>query len=184
MQPHSGGGGRPAPALTRFAVTYPWAVLSAWIAIVAVLGVVVEWLAFRRLRGASEDAMFVSAGLGMVMANNSTISGASPAPAWRGSHPLTRTPRGRLSPPARKSGGALLPPNRPRGQRAVVEVGNRGTRIVTFARRLHGSAARSGSPRAGQGFAYVPPLSEPRSSRRAARWRVRTPDLYARTVRL
>ncbi len=40
MQPHSGGSDRPTPALTRFAVTYPWAVLSAWVAIVVVLGVV------------------------------------------------------------------------------------------------------------------------------------------------
>lgn len=39
MHPQSGGGRR-TPALTRFAVTYPWAVLSAWIAIVVVLGVV------------------------------------------------------------------------------------------------------------------------------------------------
>jgi len=40
MQSHTGGGGRSTPALTRFAVSYPWAVLAAWIAIVAVLGVV------------------------------------------------------------------------------------------------------------------------------------------------
>ena len=40
MQPHSSGDGGPAPALTRIAVTHPWAVLSAWIAIVAVLGVI------------------------------------------------------------------------------------------------------------------------------------------------
>ena len=40
MQPHSSGDGGPAPALTRLAVTHPWAVLSAWIAVVAVLGVI------------------------------------------------------------------------------------------------------------------------------------------------
>jgi RND superfamily putative drug exporter len=40
MQPHSSGDGGHTPALTRLAVTHPWAVLSAWIAIVAVLGVV------------------------------------------------------------------------------------------------------------------------------------------------
>jgi RND superfamily putative drug exporter len=40
MQPHSSGDGGPVPALTRLAVTQPWVVLSAWIAIVAVLGVI------------------------------------------------------------------------------------------------------------------------------------------------
>lgn len=40
MQPQSSGGGRPTPALTRFAVTYPWAVLAAWVSIVVVLGVI------------------------------------------------------------------------------------------------------------------------------------------------
>ena len=40
MQPHSSGDGGPVPALTRLAVTHPWAVLSAWIAVVAVLGVI------------------------------------------------------------------------------------------------------------------------------------------------
>jgi uncharacterized membrane protein YdfJ with MMPL/SSD domain len=40
MQPLSGGGDRPTPALTRFAVSYPWAVLTAWISIAVVLGVV------------------------------------------------------------------------------------------------------------------------------------------------
>lgn len=38
-----------------------WLSLAAAALSMAVLGVVVEWLAFRRLRGASEDAMFVSA---------------------------------------------------------------------------------------------------------------------------
>src|SRR4051812_5335273 len=40
MQPLSGGGDRPTPALTRFAVSYPWAVLTAWISIAVVLGVI------------------------------------------------------------------------------------------------------------------------------------------------
>ena len=38
-----------------------WVALAGAAASMAVLGVVVEWLAFRRLRGASEDAMFVAA---------------------------------------------------------------------------------------------------------------------------
>ncbi|HEV2058674.1 MAG TPA: MMPL family transporter, partial [Solirubrobacteraceae bacterium] len=40
MQPPSGGSDRPAPALTRFAATYPWAVLTAWVTVVVVLGVI------------------------------------------------------------------------------------------------------------------------------------------------
>ncbi len=40
MQPLSRGVDRRTPALTRFAVRYPWAVLMAWISIVVVLGVI------------------------------------------------------------------------------------------------------------------------------------------------
>ena len=40
MQPSSDGRGRSAPAPTRFAVKNPWAVLSAWLVVVAVLAVV------------------------------------------------------------------------------------------------------------------------------------------------
>ncbi len=40
MQPLSGGSGRPVPAPTRFAVTYPWVVLAAWVSVVVVLGVI------------------------------------------------------------------------------------------------------------------------------------------------
>ena len=40
MQPPSGGRSWPAPAPTRLALTHPWAVLTAWLAVVAVLGVV------------------------------------------------------------------------------------------------------------------------------------------------
>jgi RND superfamily putative drug exporter len=40
MQPSSDERGRSAPAPTRFAVNNPWAVLSAWLAVVVVLGVV------------------------------------------------------------------------------------------------------------------------------------------------
>ena len=40
MQPPSGASDKPAPAATRFAVTHPWAVLSGWLLIVAVLGVI------------------------------------------------------------------------------------------------------------------------------------------------
>ncbi len=40
MQPPSGGTGRPTPAPTRFAVRYPWAVLTAWVSAVVVLGVI------------------------------------------------------------------------------------------------------------------------------------------------
>jgi RND superfamily putative drug exporter len=38
MQPSSGGH-RPVPAYTRFASTHPWAVLSVWLVVVALLGV-------------------------------------------------------------------------------------------------------------------------------------------------
>jgi RND superfamily putative drug exporter len=40
MQPPPGGRSSRAPALTRLALTRPWAVLTAWLAVVAVLGVV------------------------------------------------------------------------------------------------------------------------------------------------
>jgi RND superfamily putative drug exporter len=40
MQPSSGRRGRPAPALTRLALTRPLAVLTAWLAAVAVLGAI------------------------------------------------------------------------------------------------------------------------------------------------
>lgn len=40
MQPLSDGRGRTAPVLTRVATRHPWAVLSAWLSVVAVLGVV------------------------------------------------------------------------------------------------------------------------------------------------
>ncbi|MEA2143491.1 MAG: putative drug exporter of the superfamily [Solirubrobacteraceae bacterium] len=40
MQPPFRGLDRRTPALTRFAVTYPWAVLTAWISIVVVLGAI------------------------------------------------------------------------------------------------------------------------------------------------
>jgi len=40
MQPLSGGSDRPVPALTRFATTYPLAVLTAWVSAVLVLGVI------------------------------------------------------------------------------------------------------------------------------------------------
>ncbi|MGH2839695.1 MAG: MMPL family transporter, partial [Solirubrobacteraceae bacterium] len=40
MQPHSSRRGRNAPALTRVAIRHPWAVLSAWLVVAAVLGVV------------------------------------------------------------------------------------------------------------------------------------------------
>ncbi|CAA9526138.1 MAG: hypothetical protein AVDCRST_MAG67-3684 [uncultured Solirubrobacteraceae bacterium] len=40
MQPLSSGRRRNAPALTRVALRHPWAVLSAWLVVVAVLGVV------------------------------------------------------------------------------------------------------------------------------------------------
>jgi len=39
MHPNSAGRARTAPALTRAALTHPWTVLSAWLAIVAVLAV-------------------------------------------------------------------------------------------------------------------------------------------------
>jgi RND superfamily putative drug exporter len=39
MQPPLGGHGRPVPAPTRFASTHPWAVLSVWLVVVALLGV-------------------------------------------------------------------------------------------------------------------------------------------------
>ena len=47
-------------AVTRVGLNF-WVALAVAAAAMAVLGVVVERLAFRRLRGASEDAMFVSA---------------------------------------------------------------------------------------------------------------------------
>jgi putative drug exporter of the RND superfamily len=40
MQPPSGGRGRPTPAFTRLPLTHPRTVLTAWLAVVAVLGVV------------------------------------------------------------------------------------------------------------------------------------------------
>jgi RND superfamily putative drug exporter len=40
MQPPIGGRGPSVPAPTRFATTHPWAVLSIWLAVVALLGVV------------------------------------------------------------------------------------------------------------------------------------------------
>ncbi|MEY2515986.1 MAG: hypothetical protein QOJ89_3344, partial [bacterium] len=40
MQPPNGGRGRPAPALTRFAVSQPWVVLATWVLVVAVLATV------------------------------------------------------------------------------------------------------------------------------------------------
>ena len=39
MQPPHGGRGRPVPAPTRFASTYPLAVLSVWLVVIALLGV-------------------------------------------------------------------------------------------------------------------------------------------------
>ncbi len=46
--------------VTRLGVNF-WVALVGAALSMAVLGVAVEWLAFRRLRGASEDAMFVAA---------------------------------------------------------------------------------------------------------------------------
>ncbi|HUR85048.1 MAG TPA: MMPL family transporter [Solirubrobacteraceae bacterium] len=40
MQPPSGGRGQHTPAITRFALAHPWAVLTTWLSIVAILGVV------------------------------------------------------------------------------------------------------------------------------------------------
>ena len=40
MQPPPGGRGQNTPAITRFALAHPWAVLTTWLSIVAVLGVI------------------------------------------------------------------------------------------------------------------------------------------------
>jgi RND superfamily putative drug exporter len=40
MQPPNGGRGRPAPVLTRFAISQPWVVLATWAVVVAVLATV------------------------------------------------------------------------------------------------------------------------------------------------
>src|SRR5688500_10629402 len=46
--------------VTRLGVNF-WIALVGAALSMALLGIAVEWLAFRRLRGASEDAMFVAA---------------------------------------------------------------------------------------------------------------------------
>ena len=51
-----------------------WVAMGVGAVSMALLGVLIDWLAFRRLRGATEDAMFVSAiGVLMVMENSALL---------------------------------------------------------------------------------------------------------------
>ena len=106
MQPPPGGRESNTPAITRFALAHPWAVLTTWISIVAVLGVIGLGIDDRLSAGGLQVTGSESAKAGQLIGGNFGDSATVPI--------LLRGPRADVKRQGRKLAARLAAPADPR----------------------------------------------------------------------